>query len=202
MSKQSGLKIYLKKLSSKCAWNNTMKKHKRKEIVHFSLWSVFWACDLVFIKLEIFPKIPSCIMRWICINKSEHSTNSHLVCSKRASFIRTNNAGASQGFNRGQRAHDGIFARHATGTQGKTSSYYSRKTLWYCSNSQSNSNFEIVNGPTYPRSTMGRIVEMTNINYPYSDANECNNLKWRKIKSNSKKPYFWQLLSKFIQFLS
>lgn len=144
--------------------------------IHVSLWCIFRAGNLVFIELKVCSHISSSILSGFGILKSTHSANSHLVGSEGASLIGTNNAGATQCLNRGQRTHNGIFARHATGTQGKTCCYYGRKTFGYCSNSQSNCNFEIINSATNPRSTMSGIVKVTDIDYPNSDANKSYNL--------------------------
>lgn len=53
-------------------------------------------------------------------------------------------------------------------------------------NSQGHSNLEVVDSATDPGASMDRIIEMSNIDDPHSNADQCNDLEVNSISLNVK----------------
>ena len=118
---------------------------------------------------------------------NEHAADGHLIGGQCTGFVGADDRGATQGFHRRQRAHNGVLLGHATSTQSQASGNYGGETFRDGSHSQGNGNLEIVDGTLDPRSTVSRIVEVADINSPDGDTNDGDDLR--------------QLFTEFVQFL-
>lgn len=145
--------------------------------LHFTLWSVFRARDFIFIEGEIGFCITSSGLVAVSPCEGEHATNGHLVGGKGACLIRTDDTGATQSLHRWKGADDGIFTCHSASSECQASCNDGRKTLRNSGNSQGHGNLKVVDCTSNPRTTMGGIIEMSDVNYPYGNTNECNDLK-------------------------
>lgn len=118
---------------------------------------------------------------------STYPADWHLIRGQGTSLVRTNNWGAPQGFYGGKTSNNSILLGHSAGSKSQAGGNDSRQTLGNSSNSKSNGNFKVIDSTSNPGATMNRIIKVTNVYYPNSDAD-----KWDDFR---------QLLSKLIQLL-
>ena len=118
---------------------------------------------------------------------STYPADWHLIRGQSTSLVRTNNWGATQGFHWRKTSNNSVLLGHSPGSKSQAGGNDSRQTLRNSSHSKSNSNFKVIDSTSNPGATVNRIVEVTDVYYPNSDAD--------------KRDDFRQLLSKFVQFL-
>lgn len=118
---------------------------------------------------------------------STYPADWHLIGGQSTSLVRTNNWGTTQGFHGGKASNNCILLGHSAGSKSQAGGNNSRQALRNSSNSKSNSNLKVIDSTSNPGATMNWIIEVTDVYYPDSDADQWDD--------------FRQLLSKLIQLL-
>lgn len=113
--------------------------------------------------------------------------NGHLVSRQSASFVGADDGRATQSFYGRQGSYNGVLFGHTPGTQSQASRDYGGQTLGDSGYSESDGDFEIVDGALDPGSTVSRIVKVADVDGPHGDANHGDDLR--------------QLLAELVQFL-
>ena len=93
--------------------------------------------------------------------------NGHLVGGQCAGLVGADDRGATEGLNRGQRAHNGVLLGHTTSSQSQASGDNGWQSLRDGSHSQGNGDLEVVDGSLHPRSSVSWVVEMSDVDCPY-----------------------------------
>lgn len=119
--------------------------------------------------------------------QDEHAANGHLVGGESTGLVGADDRGATKGFDGGQRADDGVLLGHAAGAESEASGDDSGQTFGNGSDGQGDGDLEIVDGSLDPRSTVGRVVEVSDVDGPDGNANDGDNLR--------------ELFTEFIEFL-
>lgn len=118
---------------------------------------------------------------------NEHAADRHLIGGECSSFIGADDRGATQSLDRGQRADNGVLLGHTAGAQSQAGGDDGRKTFRDGGHSQGDGDFEVVDSAFNPGSTVSGIVKVSDVDGPYSDANDRND--------------FRQLFTELVQFL-
>ena len=117
----------------------------------------------------------------------EHAADGHLVGGECAGFVGADDRGATQGFDGGQRADDGVLLGHTAGTQSQAGGDDSGETFRDGSHSQSDGDFEVVDSALNPGATVSGIVKVSDVDGPDSHADDRDDLG--------------QLFAELVQFL-
>jgi hypothetical protein len=70
----------------------------------------------------------------------------HLIGGQSSGLIGADNGSAAESFDGRKTTHDGVLLGHTTSTKGQTGCDDSWKTFWNSSDSQSDGDFEVVDG--------------------------------------------------------
>jgi len=109
-----------------------------------------------------------------------------LVGGEGTGFVGADNGGATESFDGWEGSDDGVLFGHSVGTESQTGGDDGWKTFWDGGNSESDGNFEVVDGTFDPTATVHWIVEVTDVDGPDKNANDGD--------------HFGQLFTEFVEF--
>lgn len=108
--------------------------------------------------------------------ETTHARDAHLVGGQGTGLIRTNDIGAAQSFDARKVSDDGIFLSHLFRSKSETCGNDGGQSFRDGSDGKGNSNFEVIYC-AFEGTVMRRIPKVPEVDEPYQDADDRNNLR-------------------------